>query len=104
MAAMRRLVPFAVAAVLAACTAAPAPDATGAEIFDQLCARCHGAGLEGGVGPALGPGSAVVDRPDEYIVTVVTRGQGRMPSFGGTLSEEQVERVVAYLRERQAGG
>lgn len=89
------------ALVLAAC-GGPAPDATGAEIFSQVCARCHGAELQGRVGPALGAGSHAAEQPDEYLLTTITRGRGGMPSFSRTLSETQIEAVVGYLREQQA--
>lgn len=101
---MRRFLVVAAALMLGACASAPAPDASGAEIYLQLCARCHGADLQGGTGPPMGAGSALENRPDEYLVTVITRGQGRMPGFGGTLSDEQVLRVVNYIREQQASG
>lgn len=87
---------------LAAC-GGPSPDATGAEVFAQTCARCHGASLEGGVGPALGPGSNAAQMSEEYLIRTITDGKGRMPSFRQTLSDEQIERVVDYLRRAQAG-
>lgn len=88
------------AGLLASC-GGPAPDATGEEIYAQVCSRCHGGDLQGRVGPALGPGSHVADQPDEYLLTTITRGRGSMPSFSRTLSETQIEAVVGYLRERQ---
>jgi mono/diheme cytochrome c family protein len=90
--------------LLTACTGGPAPDAGGDEIYGLLCARCHGAELQGGVGPGLGVGSPSAGRPDEYLLTVITRGQGGMPAFGNTLSEDQILRLVAFIRERQADG
>ena len=86
--------------LLAAC-GGPAADASGAEIYDQVCARCHGNDLGGRVGPALGPGSGAASAADEFLLTTITRGRGSMPSFSRTLSEKQIERVVAYLRSRQ---
>lgn len=81
----------------------PAPDASGEEIYLQVCARCHGADLSGGVGPALGAESGAADRSDEFLVDTVTHGRGRMPSFSQTLTDGQIERVVAYLRAVQGG-
>ena len=89
--------------VLTACVGAPAPDATGTEIFEQVCSRCHGANLGGGVGPALGPDSEAAGQPDEFLIQTITNGRGRMPSFAQTLTEDQVLRVVEYLRRAQAG-
>ena len=80
------------------------PDATGEEIYGALCTRCHGNDLSGGVGPALGAGSELVDRPDAYVIQTITVGLGRMPAFRNTLSEEQIVSVAEYLREQQASG
>lgn len=87
---------------LAAC-GGPAADASGAEIYDQVCARCHGADLQGRIGPALGPGSNSASAPDAYLYTTIERGRGSMPSFSRTLDEQQIDRVVAYLRSQQDG-
>lgn len=78
----------------------PAEDATGEEIYTELCARCHGPDLNGGVGPALGPEANSVSEPDEYLEFTIINGRGRMPSFP-SLSDQQVERLVAYIREVQ---
>lgn len=103
---MLRLVGVLLLAMLAtpACVDKPPADASGQEIFAQICARCHGADLGGEVGPALGPGSNAATQPDEFLVSAVTEGRGTMPSFAQTLTSEQIERVVAYVRERQEEG
>ena len=85
-----------------ACAGAPSPDATGEELFGDLCSTCHGVELEGKVGPALGPGSATVELPDQYLVTSIRRGIGTMPSFDH-LTDEQISRLVAFIRGVQAG-
>lgn len=82
----------------------PDEQASGEEIFMDVCARCHSSDLSGGVGPALGPGSHAAEQSDEYLITTIRDGRGRMPSFQQTLSGEQIERVVAYLREQQQQG
>jgi mono/diheme cytochrome c family protein len=84
-----------------ACVGRPSEDATGEEIYLQLCSNCHGDGLEGAIGPALGPGSNAASRPDEYLRVTITEGRGRMPSFSSTLTGDQVERLIDYLREEQ---
>jgi mono/diheme cytochrome c family protein len=88
------------AVVLGACHGV-AEDAGGAEIYAAECARCHGSELQGGVGPSLGPGSDAAARSDEFLITTITRGRSPMPAFGEALSEEQILRVVRYIRERQ---
>lgn len=88
--------------LVTACTGSADPDATGAELYGQFCARCHAADLSGGVGPALGVDSAAADRSDEFVADVITGGRGSMPAFGSTLDDELVDRLVAFIRERQS--
>ena len=88
---------------LPACGQPPPPDASGAEIYQQVCSNCHGDDLEGGIGPALGPGTNAASQDDDFLVLTITRGRGRMPSFAASLSEDQIARVVEHLRARQAG-
>lgn len=101
---MRRLLLPILVSLLVACSGAPAEDATGEQIFSQLCASCHSRDLSGGIGPALGPGSHAAELSDEVIAQTIRQGRGsRMPAFSRTLSETQIERLVGFLRERQAG-
>ncbi|HEX2152350.1 MAG TPA: cytochrome c [Acidimicrobiia bacterium] len=96
-----RLVAAAALALMLAACDGPDADATGQQIFAEVCARCHSADLSGGVGPALGPGSNAASASDEYLVATITQGRGAMPSFQQTLTPEQIERVVTYLRQEQ---
>lgn len=90
--------------VVAGCSIGrPAEDATGEEIFSQVCSRCHSEDLSGAIGPPLGPGSNTATESDEFIVFTIHNGRGRMPSFSSVLSDAQVDRVVAYLRKVQFG-
>ena len=84
-----------------ACSGSPPADATGEEMFQQLCANCHGEDLEGGVGPSIAAGSNAAEQDDDFLVLTITRGRGRMPSFESTLTEDQITRVIAYIRTRQ---
>ncbi len=86
-----------------ACSASVAENAEGRQIYLALCARCHGEGLEGLVGPPLGPDSNAAIRPDEFLVFTIENGRGRMPSFKSVLDDDQVDRLVAYVREVQEG-
>jgi cytochrome c551 len=88
--------------VLAACgVGRPAEDASGAEIYNQLCANCHAEDLSGGLGPPLGPGSNSADQPDEFLEIAIVNGRGRMPSFSSSLEDGQLELLIAYIREAQ---
>lgn len=100
---MRRFLVGGLLALLSACGGSGVPDdATGEEIYVQLCARCHGPDLTGGTGVALvGEDARSIDKPERYFVQSITAGIGRMPSFRGTLSEEQIVRVSSYIMEQQ---
>ena len=92
------------ATLLAGCGAGLDDNATGEEIYNARCSSCHRKDLSGGIGPALGPGSEAVDRPLEYYEITITAGKGRMPSFGSSLTDEQVARVIDYVISVQSGG
>lgn len=101
---MKRLMAVAAIAMLAtSCVGRPAPEADGEEIYLQLCSNCHGAQLEGGLGPGLGPGSNAAGQPDEFLRVAIRDGRGRMPSFSSTLGDAQIERLISYLRQEQGG-
>lgn len=88
--------------ILSACSfGEPAEGATGEEIYQELCASCHGGDLGGAVGPPLGPGSNSSDQPDEFLEVTITSGRGRMPSFSSTLDQEQLDRLIGYIRTEQ---
>ncbi len=75
-------------------------DATnGAKIFASAgCGGCHtleAAGSTGNVGPNLDQA-----KPDfGLVVDRVTNGRGAMPSFGDSLSEQEIADVAAYVVE-----
>lgn len=81
--------------LLAACAPTELVDATGQEIYAELCARCHGVELEGGVAPGI---EITAETTDEHLATVIRDGVGVMAGYGSTLSNEQIDRVVDYLR------
>jgi mono/diheme cytochrome c family protein len=99
---MRRLIMLALVTVsVSGCVGRPGEDATGQEIYLQLCSNCHGDQLEGGLGPALGPGAAAATQPDDFLRVTILEGRGRMPSFSSSLTDEQVHRLIGYIREAQ---
>jgi cytochrome c6 len=70
----------------------------GKEVFlgSAGCAGCHtlsDAGSTGSIGPNLDAASPSHDKAVERV----TNGQGAMPSFKDTLSEEQIQDVAAYV-------
>ena len=91
------------ALVMAACGGSDLPeDATGEEIYVQMCARCHGSDLRGGTGLALvGEGAKSIDKPESYLVQSIYAGIGRMPAFRHTLTDDQILRVAQYIMRQQ---
>ena len=70
----------------------------GKEIFvgSAACGSCHtfaDAGTSGTIGPNLDESQPSF----ELAVDRVTNGQGAMPSFSGTLTEQQIADVAAYV-------
>jgi cytochrome c6 len=70
----------------------------GKEIFIGVaaCSGCHtlaDAGSTGMVGPNLDDAQP----SEELVLDRVTNGQGGMPSFSSTLSEQQIADVAAYV-------
>jgi mono/diheme cytochrome c family protein len=74
----------------------------GPTLYARMCASCHSRDLSGGVGPALGRGSEAATQTESELLTVIQFGTRGMPSASG-LSDEQLDAIVAYLRQEQAG-
>ena len=83
---------------------AAAPNAeAGKEVFSEECSVCHGATGHGGNG---GPDLTTMPKAKEQAGAEeqVTNGGGGMPAFKGTLSEEEIGNVAAYVVEDIVGG
>lgn len=104
--------------VILAIMAAPASAQTtdsGADIYEQQCARCHqsdGLGIPGTYPPIAGNPDAA---DHDYVVVVVTDGLSgkeilgvsyslEMPSFGNRLSAEEIDAVASYTAELSTSG
>jgi mono/diheme cytochrome c family protein len=72
---------------------------TVAEVYATNCAPCHGAELEGGVGPGLGPGGPAQGHTDAELVAIITNGRNAMPAFVDKLTQQQIADLVAFMRE-----
>ena len=84
--------------------AKPRPDSTaGNSTFRTKCAMCHG---PDGRGSAVGKSMNVPDLrspvvqklPDAQLAQIISEGKGGMPSFKGSLSEDQIHSLVVYVR------
>ena len=72
---------------------------TGAAIYADRRATCHGDRGQGGIGPKLGGGQVVARFPNEADeIGVVTDGEDGMPAWGGTLSPAQIKAAVDFTR------
>ena len=56
-----------VLALAATACSDPLEGKVGVELYDVGCAHCHGAALNGGIGPAIGPGSPSGELTDAQI-------------------------------------
>jgi cytochrome c553 len=78
--------------------------AAGKEVFlgSAGCGSCHtlaDAGTSGSVGPNLDDAQPSF----ELVVDRVTNGAGAMPPFAGTLTEQQINDVAAYVSSAAGG-
>jgi mono/diheme cytochrome c family protein len=86
---------------------------TGKEIFEQMCAGCHGTRGDGGAGqksgfvprvPTLANKEYMNSVPDDYLVLIIQKGgeymgkMSSMPAWEKRLSEQQIRDVVAHIR------
>jgi mono/diheme cytochrome c family protein len=72
----------------------------GQQAFSQYCSSCHSAHNSNSlVGPGLkGYYSTRQPRPkDSDVRAVITKGKGKMPSFGN-LGTGRIDELIAYLR------
>lgn len=78
--------------------------ADGAATFSAKCAMCHGKTGAGdtGMGKSLklrDLGSADVQKQsDADLIKLTTDGKGKMPSYKGKLTDDEIKGVVAFLR------
>jgi len=92
----------------------------GTSAYNQNCARCHGLeAISGGIAPDLrkldnecatmkdaAKKNACVKEIDDYFASTVRKGRTRngavyMPPFEGTLNQEAVWSIKAYLETRR---
>ena len=84
--------------------AAPVFAADGAAIYKAKCAMCHGP--DGAGQTTMGKNLKLRDlrsadvqkQTDADLVKWISDGKGKMPSYKGKLSAEEITAVVGYLR------
>lgn len=76
------------------------------QLFQNTCARCHGADGKGGVplsegGPTprnFHDHAFQMDRTDEQLKQIIKNGKGSMPAFNGLLDDDQIAGLVLQVR------
>lgn len=91
---------------LAACQGAIADPSSqvleqGQELYGQYCESCHGANLAGGgLAPSLADQNWEFGGEDEDLIKIISQGNDEvgMPAFGDQLNVEEIQSVIAYIR------
>jgi cytochrome c oxidase subunit 2 len=79
----------------------PAED-LGRQEWEAVCAKCHGPGGEGDVGPAIAGNGTLINR--QGLIRLLSRGQNTdqfesyMPRVGLGWSGEQYDALIAYVK------
>ena len=68
----------------------------GEELYNASCVVCHGSRAEGGIGPKLA-GNPVLSN-DRDFWKIVHEGRHVMPPLKGTVSDQQLTHIRAWLR------
>ena len=77
---------------------------SGGDLFKAKCAACHGPDGKGetAMGKKFGLrdlGSADVQKQsDAELAGIITKGKGKMPSYEGKLTSDQVQDMVKFIR------
>lgn len=73
---------------------------SGRQVYSSRCASCHDADGSGSRGPNI-TGARVTERYPNVAdqIDVIVNGRGGMPSFGNSLSDDEIDAVVRYTRE-----
>jgi len=94
----RVLVAMLVCGLLAVC-ASPAFADDAAATFKAKCAMCHGPDGKGGkMGTRDFAAPEVKAETDAQLVDIITKGKGKMPAYGGKLSDADIKGLVTYVR------
>lgn len=73
----------------------------GAEIYNNLCAQCHGVDGGGGIGPSLSSQEFQMGNTDQEIFDTINLGHGAtaMVAWGEILTQEQIQQLVQFIRQ-----
>lgn len=69
----------------------------GATTYENYCATCHGMELQNNTGVAFDLRRLHADEHPRFVNSVL-HGKKAMPAWEGTLTEDQIEALWAYVR------
>jgi len=101
---MKTILRASLAVLVLALVCVPFTFADGGADFKAKCAACHGANGAGDtmMGKNLklrDLGSADVQKQsDDELAGIITKGKGKMPSYDGKLTKDQIGDVVKFIR------
>ena len=106
----RMLLPITLSAVFIGLTSLACPfqlqaQNDAAKVFKANCALCHGA--DGSADTPQGKALKAKDlklpeiqsKSDAELADVITKGRGKMPAFGSKFSPDEINSLVAYIRQ-----
>ncbi|WP_194777103.1 c-type cytochrome [Pararhodonellum marinum] len=80
--------------------------AEGRVLYQQYCSTCHGAGGEGDgkAGEVIGgvanlKGGAYINLPEGHIFHVIMKGKGRMGAHGSQITQENIWKIVHFVKQ-----
>lgn len=73
------------------------------ELYKAKCAKCHGAdGTATAGGKKLGAkdvyDAEAMKMTDAQWIETTTKGKGKMPAYGKSLSDDQIKGLIGYMR------
>jgi mono/diheme cytochrome c family protein len=93
---------IALAAALASCRpwgSAERPAESTERSYELHCLGCHGRKGEG----AWGSNIQGLKSPVSEIVRVIAKGEGKMPAYGGHLTEAEITSLAEYVKAFRSG-
>jgi len=96
---MNKTITIGLASVLAFSASAAMAQA-GADTYKAKCAMCHGAdGLaQTGAGKSMHVPSVKEFKSSDDLIAITKAGRGKMPSYSGKLTDDQIKDVVGYMK------
>lgn len=102
---IKKLVLVALVLFLVAFTVTSSLAQDAAATFKAKCAMCHGPDGSGKttMGEKFGirdlHSADVQKQTDAQLVEIITKGKNKMPAYDGKLTKEQIDQLVAFVRD-----